>query len=62
MKILLGDINAKVGRVYIFKLTIGHDSLLQDSNDNGVRMVNFATSKNLVKSVMFSHRNTHKYT
>ena len=35
MKILLGDFNAKVGREIIFKLTIGQDSLHQDSNDNG---------------------------
>jgi hypothetical protein len=48
MKILLGDFNAKVGRENIFKPTIGKESLHQDSNDNGVRIVNFATSKNLV--------------
>jgi hypothetical protein len=43
--------------------TIGNESLRQDSNDNGVRIVNFATSKNLVvKSTMFPHRNIHKYT
>ena len=63
MKILLGDFNAKVGRENIFKPTIGNDSLHQDSNDNGVRIVNFATSKNLVvKSTMFPHRNIHKCT
>ena len=45
MKILLGDFNAKVGREKIFKSTIGNESLHQDSNDNGVRIVNFATSK-----------------
>jgi len=50
MKILLGDFNAKVGRENIFKLTIGNDSLHQDSNDNGVRIVNFATSKNSAES------------
>jgi len=62
MKMLLGDFNAKVGRENIFKPTIGQESLHQDSNDNGVRMVNF-TSKNLVvKSTMFPHRNIHKYT
>ena len=44
-KMLLGDFNAKVGRENIFKPTIGQDSLHQDSNDNGVRLVNFATSK-----------------
>ena len=56
MKILLGAFNAKVGRENIFKLTIENESQHQDSNDNGVRIVNFATSKNLVvKSTMFPH-------
>jgi hypothetical protein len=56
MKILLGDFNAKVGRENIFKSRIGNESLHQDSNDNGVRIINFATSKNLVvKSTMFPH-------
>jgi hypothetical protein len=33
------------------------------SNDNGVRVVNFATFKNLTaKSIMFPHRNIHKFT
>jgi len=63
MKILLGDFNAKVGRENIFKLTIGNQSLHYDSNENGVRTVKFATSKNLVvKSTMFLHQNFHKYT
>jgi len=48
MKILLGDFNAKVRRDNIFKPTIGNESLHQDINDNVVRLVNFATSKNLV--------------
>ena len=43
MKILLGDFNAKVGRGNTFKPTIGNESLHQDSNDNCVRIVNFAT-------------------
>ena len=63
MKILLRDFNAKVGGQNIFKMTIGNDSLHQDSKDNGVRIVNFATSKNLVvKSMMFPHQDIHKYT
>jgi hypothetical protein len=46
--------SAKVGRENIFKPPIGNESLHQDSNDSGVRIVNFATSKNLVvKSTMF---------
>ena len=43
MKMLLGDFNAKVGRENIFKPTIGQESVHQDSSDNGVRLVNFAT-------------------
>jgi endonuclease/exonuclease/phosphatase family metal-dependent hydrolase len=62
-KIILGDFNAKVGRENIFKPTIGNESLHEISNDNGVRAVNFATSKNLfVKSTMFPHRKIHKHT
>jgi hypothetical protein len=60
MKIQLRVFNAKVGRENIFNPTIGNESLHQNSNDNGVRMVNFATSKNLVvKSMIFPHRNFH---
>ena len=44
-KIILGDFNAKVGRENIFKPTVGSESLHQDSNDNGVRIVNFATTR-----------------
>ena len=63
IKILLGDFNAKLGREDIFKPIIGQESIHQDSNDNGVRLVNFVTSKNLlVKSTMFPHRNIYKYT
>jgi hypothetical protein len=53
MKILLGDFNAKVGREDIFKPTIGNESSHEISNDNGVRVVNFATSKNLVVKSIF---------
>jgi len=62
-KILLGDFNANVGRENILKLTIGNEGLHEDSNDIGVRIVNFATSKNLVvKNMMFLHLNIHEYT
>ena len=63
MKIQLGDINEKVERENIVKPTNGDESLHQDSKDNGVITVNFATSKNLVvNSTMFPHRDIHKYT
>ena len=48
MKMFLGDFNAKVGSEKIFKPTFGSENLHQYSNDNGARIVKFATSKNLV--------------
>jgi hypothetical protein len=55
MKMLL-DFNAKVGGEGIFKQTIGSESLHEINNDNGVRIVNFATSTKLaVRSTMFLH-------
>ena len=51
-----------MGKNNIFKLATGNESLHQDSNDNGVRIANFATSKTpVIKSTMFQHRNFHKY-
>jgi hypothetical protein len=53
----MGDFNAKVGREDIFKPVIGNESLHEASNDNGVRVVKFLTSKNLIlKSTKFVHR------
>jgi hypothetical protein len=63
MKILLGYLNAKVRRENIFKPTIGNENPHQDCSDNGVRIVNLATSRNLfVKSSKLLHRNIHTNT
>jgi hypothetical protein len=63
MQILLGDFSAKEGWEDIFKPTIGNESLHEISNDNGVRVANLATSKNLIaKSTMLPHHNIHKFT
>jgi hypothetical protein len=62
IKILIGDFNAKVRREDVFKLTIANESSQEINKDKGVRVVNFATSKNLVvKSTMLPHRSIHKY-
>jgi hypothetical protein len=56
MKILMGHFNVKLP-------IIGNESLYETSNDNGVRVVNFAISKNLtVKSTTFQHRHIPKHT
>jgi hypothetical protein len=62
MKILLGGLSVKLSPENIFKPTMGNESLHEISNDSGVRVVNFAASKNLVfKSTMLPHRIIHKY-
>jgi len=49
-----------MGRENIFKPTIGNESLHQDNNDKGVRIVNFSPTKNsVVKNTLFP--NIHKY-
>jgi hypothetical protein len=45
MKILLGDLRAKVGREDIFKPPVGCESLHEVINYNGVGVVNCVTSK-----------------
>jgi len=45
MKVLLSDFNVVVRTEDKFKLTIGNEGLHEISNDNGVIVVNFATSK-----------------
>jgi hypothetical protein len=62
MKILMGDFSAKVGREDFLKPIIGNDSLHEASNDIGVRVVNFATSKNLIATSTFPHCDIHQHT
>jgi hypothetical protein len=60
---MLCDFTAKVEKKTIFKLKTVNESSHELSNDNGVRVVNFASSKNLtVKSTMFPVHTIHKCT
>jgi hypothetical protein len=61
MKILLGDFNAKVCMEDILKPTIVNENLREINNDNGVRVVNLATSKNLIVKNTMSQHNIHKF-
>jgi hypothetical protein len=49
VNILVGDFNAKLKEGDLLKSTIGNEKLHQESNNNGVRIVNIATSKNLLR-------------
>jgi hypothetical protein len=54
MKILVGDFSAKVGGGDVFKPAVGNESLHKVSSGNGIRIINFATSRN-VSRVQCSH-------
>jgi hypothetical protein len=59
---MLGNFSANLGREDIFKPTIGNENLREISNDNGVRVLPFGTSKNLIiKTTLFSHSNINKH-
>lgn len=62
VKIVLGDFNAKIGKEIDYKPTIGQ-SLHNNSNDNRVRVISFATSKGMIiSSTFFPHKQIHKQT
>jgi len=56
VKIIIRDLNAQIGRESHYKPTIGQNSLHLLSNDNGMRIINFATSKDLTVSSTHSPR------
>ncbi|XP_045502209.1 craniofacial development protein 2-like [Colias croceus] len=63
IKIVLGDFNAKIGREDIYVPTIGTHSKHTHSNDNGLRLISFASAKAMVvKSTMFPHKDIYKGT
>jgi hypothetical protein len=60
---MLCEFNANVGKEDIFKPTTENECIYKISIDNGVRLVNFTTSKNpTIRSIMFPYCNFHKYT
>jgi len=63
IQIILGDMNAKIGKETTFRPVIGSHSLHNTSNDNGLRLIDLATERGLVvKSTMFPHKTIHKGT
>jgi hypothetical protein len=50
----MGDFNAKVGN-------IGKYRLLEETNNNGWRMIHFAIARNMaISSTLFQHKRIHK--
>jgi hypothetical protein len=63
IKIVLGDLNAKVGNEEIYQGLTGRHSMHLNTNNNGQRLVDFAAAKNMVvTSTCFPHKEIHKQT
>jgi hypothetical protein len=61
IKIILQDFSAKVGKEYIYKPTIGNENLHHETNNNRIKMIQFAITKCLnVRSITFPHKDIHK--
>jgi len=62
VKLVVGDLNAKVGKENRFRPTIGPGSLHSISNNNGTRLVNFASLKDfIISSTYFPRKDIHKH-
>jgi hypothetical protein len=63
IRIVIGDLNAQIGREEVYRPTIGRFSLHPDTNENGLRLINFsAAHKMVISSTCFRRKNIHKVT
>lgn len=61
-KIILWDINEKIGQEEVFKPIIGKYSVHKESN-NGMRLINLVTAVNMtISSTYFQHKRIHRAT
>ncbi|XP_050746045.1 craniofacial development protein 2-like [Drosophila biarmipes] len=61
--LILGDFNAKVGRERFFDPTVGRFSLHETTSNDGLRLIDFAATRNMVvSSTRFRHLEIHKAT
>jgi hypothetical protein len=59
----MGDANAKIGRESEHQPTIGKHSLHESTNENGLRLVDFAAGRQMaIKSTYFMHKRIHLQT
>jgi endonuclease/exonuclease/phosphatase family metal-dependent hydrolase len=63
IKIVIGDLNAKIGRDPTYQHITGRHSLHTECNDNGSRVIDFAASRNMVvSSTQFPRKEIYKWT
>jgi hypothetical protein len=63
VKIIIGDLSTKIGKEDIYMPTIVKYSGHTKSNYNGIRLITFTSSRNMVSgSTMFDNKDIHKMT
>lgn len=62
IKMIIGDLNAKIGKELIYRDIIGQHSLNEESNDNSLCVIDLATAKNMVIRSIQPRKNIHKWT
>jgi exonuclease III len=63
IRIILGDMNAKIGKEQFLKLTIGKYSLYETTNDNDIKLIDLVTGKGFrIMNTMFPHKDINKST
>jgi hypothetical protein len=63
VKLEMRDANAKNGRETVHQLTIGKHSLHESTNENGLRLVDYATCRQMaIKNTYFMHKRIHLQT
>jgi hypothetical protein len=48
VKLVIGDLNAQIGKEAIYYPTIGKEAFHQERNENGKRLIHFTASRNMV--------------
>lgn len=63
IKIIVRDLNTKVGRELEYRAITGGHSLYERTNNNGNMLIDFAIGNGMsLKSTMFSRKDIHEYT
>jgi len=63
VKLIMGDLNAQMGQEEIYKSVVGKHSLHERSNNNGIKLINFAISRGMnISSMQFPRNNIYKHT
>ena len=61
VKLIIGDLNAQIGKEAIYYPTIGKEAYHQESNENGKRIIHLAASRNMViGTTLFPHKDIYK--